>query len=81
MDTFISNPTMHNYASNQDRIPVIQLHNQVKQSAATTDHPSSSILNSVLATFPIHAVSDLPKRREHCSNHSSTAYKNNSKVK
>ena len=61
MDTFISDPTMHNHPSNPDRIPVIQLHNQMKQSAVTTDQPSSSILNSALRTFPIQAVGELPK--------------------
>ena len=61
MDAFISDPTMHNHPSNPDRIPVIQLHNQVKQSAAKTDQSSSSILNSALRTFPIQAVGELPK--------------------
>ena len=61
IDIFISNPTMHNHVSNPDRIPVIQLHNPVKPSTATIDQPSSSILNSALTTFPIYAVSELPK--------------------
>ena len=52
---------MHNRASNTDRIPVIQLYIHVKQSAATTDQPSSSIINSALTTFVIHAVGELPK--------------------
>ena len=61
MDIFIYDPTMHNHASNPDRIPVIQLHNQVKQSVTTTDQSSSSILNSALTTFSIHAVGELQK--------------------
>ena len=52
---------MHNHASNSDRIPVIQLHNQVKQSVTKTDQSSRSILNSALTTFSIHAVEELPK--------------------
>ena len=61
MDAFVSDPIVHNHASNSDRIPVIQLHNQVKQSATTIDQSSSSILNSALTTCPIYAVGKLPK--------------------
>ena len=62
MDTFTSDPTTHNHASNQDRIPVIQFHNQVKQSAVTINQLSSSTLNSALRNFPIHVVGELPKK-------------------
>lgn len=61
MDTFLSQPTTHNHAPNPDRIPVIQLHNEVKQRAATTDEPTSSILNSALRTFPLRAAGELPR--------------------
>ena len=61
MDTFISNPTMHNHTSNSNRIPAIQFHNQVKGNSAATDQPTSSVLYSALRTFPIQAVGELPK--------------------
>ena len=61
MDTFLSQPTAHNHAPNPDRIPVIQLHNEVKQRAATTDEPTSSILISALRTFPLRAAGELPR--------------------
>ena len=62
-DTFIADPTMYNHALNLDHIPVVHLHNQVKQSAVKTDQLSSSILNSALRNFPIHAVEELPKNK------------------
>ncbi|CAF1216868.1 unnamed protein product [Rotaria sordida] len=61
MDVFLSQPTTHNHAPNPDRIPVIQLHNEVKQRAATTDEPTSSILHSALRTFPLRAAGELPR--------------------
>jgi hypothetical protein len=61
MDTFLYHPTTHNHAPNPDRIPVIQLHNEVKQHAATTDEPTSSILHSTLRTFPLRAACELPR--------------------
>ena len=61
MDTFLSQPTSHNHAPNPERIPVIQLHNSVKQRATTTDEPTSSILHSALTTFPINAAGQLPR--------------------
>ena len=61
MDAFLSQPTSHNHAPNPDRILAIQLHNQVKQRAATTDETTSSILHSALRTFPLHAATQLPR--------------------
>ncbi|CAF3834472.1 unnamed protein product [Rotaria sordida] len=61
MDVFLSQPTTHNHAPNPDRIPVIQLHNEVKQRAATTDEPTSSILHSALRTFPLRAAGELTR--------------------
>lgn len=61
MDSFLSQPTSHNHAPNPDKIPVIQLHNEVKQRAATTDEPTSSILHSALSTFPLGAAGQLPR--------------------
>ena len=61
MDNFLSQPTTHNHAPNPDRIPAIKLYNEVKQRAATTDEPSSSILHSALRTFPLRAAGELPR--------------------
>lgn len=61
MDTCLSQPTTHNHAQNPDRIPVIKLHNQVKQRVATTDERTSSILHSALRTFPLSAAGELPR--------------------
>ena len=61
MDTFLSQPTTHNHAPNPDRIPAIKLYNEVKERAATTDVPSSSILHSALKTFPLRAAGELPR--------------------
>ena len=61
MDNFLSQPTTHNHAPNPDRIPVIQLHNEVKHRAATTDEQTNSILHSALKTFPLRAAGELPR--------------------
>ena len=61
MDTFLSDPTTHNHAPDPERIPVIKLHNEVKQRAATTDEPTTSILHSALRTFPLSAAGELPR--------------------
>ena len=61
MDNFLFQPTTHNHAPNPDRIPAIKLYNEVKQRAATTDEPSSSILHSALRTFSLRAAGELPR--------------------
>ncbi|CAF2695193.1 unnamed protein product [Rotaria sp. Silwood2] len=61
MDAFLSQPTSHSHATQPDRIPAIQLKNEIKARAATTDEYSSSILHSVLRTHPLSAAGGLPK--------------------
>ena len=61
MDSFVSTPTAHSHAPTPDIIPVIQLKNQIKTRAATTDEQSSAILHSALRTFPLHAAGQLPR--------------------
>lgn len=61
MDTFLSQPTAHNHAPNPERIPVIELKNQIKARAINSDEPTSSILHSALRTFPLSATSELPR--------------------
>ncbi|CAF4780521.1 unnamed protein product [Rotaria sp. Silwood1] len=61
MDTFLSQPTSHSHAPQPDRIPAIQLQNEIKARAATTDESTSSILHSAFRTYPLSAVGALPK--------------------
>jgi hypothetical protein len=61
MDTFLSQPTEHFHAPNPDRVPVIELKNEIKARAANSDEQSSSILHSVLRTYPLNAAGELPK--------------------
>ena len=61
MDTFISPPTKHCHAPNPDLIPAVQLKNDIKVRAATSDEPTSSILHTALRTYPLSAAGHLPK--------------------
>lgn len=61
MDTFLSQPTPHCHAPQPDRVPAIQLKNEIKARAATTDESSSTILHSALRTYPLSAVGELPR--------------------
>ena len=61
MDTFLSQPTSHCHAPNPDLVPSIQLKNDIKARAATTDESTSSILHTALQTYPLSATSQLPK--------------------
>ncbi|CAF3256237.1 unnamed protein product [Rotaria sp. Silwood2] len=61
MDAFLSQPTSHSHALQSDRIPAIQLKNEIKARAATTDEYSSSILHLALRTYPLSAAGELPK--------------------
>ncbi|CAF3256256.1 unnamed protein product [Rotaria sp. Silwood2] len=61
MDAFLSQPTSHSHAPQPDRIPAIQLQNEIKARAATTDESTSSILHSSLRTYPLSAAGALPK--------------------
>ncbi|CAF2781682.1 unnamed protein product [Rotaria sp. Silwood2] len=61
MDAFLSQPTSHSHAPQPDRIPAIQLQNEIKARAATTDESTSLILHSSLRTYPLSAAGALPK--------------------
>ncbi|CAF2981208.1 unnamed protein product [Rotaria socialis] len=61
MDTFLSPPTDHNHAPNPERIPVIELHNEIKVRAVTSEESTSIILHSSLRMFPLSATSELPR--------------------
>ncbi|CAF4785068.1 unnamed protein product, partial [Rotaria magnacalcarata] len=61
MDAFVSQPTPHCHAPQPDRVPAIQLKNEIKARAATTDESTSTIIHSVLRTYPLSAAGQLPK--------------------
>ena len=61
MDTFVSQPTEHNHAPIPKRVGAIQLTNQVKIRAQTSDEPTSTTLHSALRTLPLSAASELPR--------------------
>ena len=50
MDAFLSQPTLHYHAPQPDRVPAIQLKNDIKARAIITDEPTSSIIHSALRT-------------------------------
>ncbi|CAF4484741.1 unnamed protein product, partial [Rotaria sp. Silwood2] len=59
-DAFLAQPTSHSHALQPDRVPAIQLKNDIKVRAVITDEPSSSILHSVLRTYPLSAAGEFP---------------------
>ena len=61
MDTFLSQPTDHNHAPHPESIAAIELNNQIKTQAATSDEPTSAILRSKSRTLPLNAASELPR--------------------
>ena len=63
MDTFLSQPTSHFHAPQPDRIPAIELKYEVKARVVMTDKSTSSILHSVLHTYPLSAAEELPKNK------------------
>ena len=61
MDAFLSLPTLHCHAPQPDCVPSIQLKNEIKARAATTDESTSTIIHSALRTYPLSAAGHLPK--------------------
>ncbi|CAF1380347.1 unnamed protein product [Rotaria sordida] len=61
MDVFLSQPTAHCHAPQPDRVPAIQLKNEIKARAVTTDVSTSSIIHSALRTYPLSTAGELPK--------------------
>ena len=61
MDTFLSQPTSHSHAPQPDRIPAIELKNEIKALAVMIDESASSILHSALRTYPLSTAWKLPK--------------------
>ena len=63
MDTSLSQPIDHNHTPNPERIAAIELNNQAKARAVTSDEPTNAILHSTLRTFPLNAAIE-PLRTE-----------------
>jgi hypothetical protein len=61
MDTFVSQPTAHIHAPNPERIPVIELNNEIKLRAAYSDESTSVILHSALRSLPLRSAGELPR--------------------
>ncbi|CAF4933851.1 unnamed protein product, partial [Rotaria sp. Silwood1] len=56
----MSGPTPHSHASNPERIPAVEIKNDIKIKAAISNEAPSSIIQSSLRSLPLTAVSSLP---------------------
>ena len=61
MDTILSGPTDHCHAPNLDRAPVLDLKTKIKARAADSEEPSSTILHTVMRSFPLDSAGQLPR--------------------
>ena len=61
MDVFVSQPTSHYHVPQPDRIPTIQLKNEIKTRVITTDESTSTILHSALRMYPLIAAGELSR--------------------
>ncbi|CAM4753535.1 unnamed protein product, partial [Rotaria magnacalcarata] len=61
MDTVLSEPTEHCHGPNLGKIPALELKNKIKSRAADSEEQSSTILHSVLRSFPLDSAGQLPK--------------------
>ncbi|CAF3170465.1 unnamed protein product [Rotaria sp. Silwood2] len=61
MDAILSQPTTHFHAPQPDRVPAIQLKNDIKARAVITDESTSSIIHSALRTYPLSAAGELSR--------------------
>jgi hypothetical protein len=61
MDAILSGSTDHCYAPNLSLAPVVALKNKIRIRTAETEEPSSTILHSVMLSFPLHSVGELPR--------------------
>ena len=77
MDTFLSNPTTHCHPSNSDLIAAVQLKNNIKAQATTTEEQPSSILLSALRTYSASAVAVSQNRRSSADNWTTTRQRQN----
>ena len=56
MAAFLSQPTSHSHAPQPDRVPAIQLKNDIKARTVITDEPTSLIIHSALRTCTLSTV-------------------------
>ncbi|CAF2122584.1 unnamed protein product, partial [Rotaria magnacalcarata] len=61
MDTILSGPTEHCHAPTPDLVPVFELKSKIKARAAETEEFPSTILHSVMRSFPLDAAGQLPQ--------------------
>ena len=61
MDVFLSQPTSHSHAPQPNRITAIQLQDEIKTRAVMTDESTSSIVHSVLRTYPQSTAGELSR--------------------
>ncbi|CAF1426686.1 unnamed protein product [Adineta ricciae] len=61
MDAILSEPTKHSHAPNIDQLPVVELKNKIKSTAADSEKVTSGILFSNLRSFPLDAAGQLPQ--------------------
>ena len=59
MDTIVSGHNEHCHAPTPDLVPVLELKNKIKTRAAETEELPSTILHSVMGTFPLDAAGQL----------------------
>jgi hypothetical protein len=60
MESFLQTPSDHSHAPNPNRLLLIRIQNQLKERGATSEEPTSVILQNVLRTVPVNIVADLP---------------------
>ena len=53
MNAIVFGLTEHCHAPNHDRIPVVELINQIKSRSGDSEEPSSAILHSAIRYFPL----------------------------
>ena len=58
---YLSGPTEHYHTPNLDRAPVVDLKNKMKARAAESEEPSSTMLHSVMRSFPLDSTGQLYK--------------------
>ena len=60
MESFLQMPSDHSHAPNPNKLILIRIQNQLKERGASSEEPTSIILQNVLRTVPVNIVADLP---------------------
>ena len=61
MDAIVSRPTEHCHAPISDLVAVLELKTKIKTRVVTTEELPSTILHSVMRSFPLNAAGQLPQ--------------------